>query len=220
MVVLTEKARYGEAIMSEGNFHISRENVPVGDAVTIAPNSLFAKIAVASAVVVTQSYVGTGNGVLTPANPAVSSKVVDGAYKITFIAAAANAGQFRVESPDGREIGLGTVGVAFNKEIKFTIADGATDFAVGDEFTFNVAADAADFTAVAFNPAGTDGSEVPAGYAPYGTDTLVGVNREIAGLVRLCELNGNCIEWPAGITDAQKADAIQALAVNNVIVRY
>jgi hypothetical protein len=220
MVVLTEKARWGEAIMSEGNFHISRENVPVADGVVIAANSIFGKLAVAAGVVVSQSYAGTGNGVLTLANPAVNSKVVDGVYKVTFITAAANAGTFRVERPDGTEVGVGTVGVAFNKEVKFTIADGATDFIVGDSFSLNVQADAVDFTAVTFNPAGTDGSEIPVGYAPYGTDTLVGVNREIAGLVRNCELNGNCIAWPAGITDAQKADAIQALATTNVIVRY
>jgi hypothetical protein len=220
MVVLTEKARWGEAIMSEGNFHISRENVPVADGVVIAPNSLIGKAAVPAGVVTAQSYAGTGNGVLTFANPAVSSKVVDGVYKVTFITAAANAGTFRVERPDGTEVGVGSVGVAFNKEVKFTIADGATDFVVGDSFSLNIQADAADFTAVAFNPAGTDGSEIPVGYAPYGTDTLVGVNRELAALVRNCELNGNCIAWPAGITDAQKADAIQALATTNVIVRY
>jgi hypothetical protein len=31
-----------------------------------------------------------------------------------------------------------TVAVAFNKEIKFTIADGATDFVVGDSFKVRV----------------------------------------------------------------------------------
>jgi hypothetical protein len=220
MVVLTEGARVGEAIMSEGNFHISRENGVVALSQTILRNGLVGRVAVPAAVDVTQSYTGTGNGVLTPANPAVSSKVQDGAYKIRITVAAANAGTFQVERPDGTEIGTGTVGVAFNKEIKFTIADGATDFVVGDEFQFVVAANPEDFQIVAYNPAGSDGSEVPYGYSPYGAVTDGVKTAKIVNLVRECELNGNCIAWPAGITAAQKADAIQALAVQHIIVRY
>lgn len=219
MVVLTESARPGEAIISEGNFHISRENGVVALNQTVLRNGLVGRVAIPAAVDVTQSFSGTGNGALTPASPAVSSRVLDGAYTITLITAAANGGVFKVERPDGTEIGNATVGTPFNKEIKFTIADGATDFVVGDAFKFVVAADEADFQVVAYNPVGTDGSENAYGYSIYGMVTDGTKTQKTALLVRDCELNAKCIEWPVGITAAQKADAAQALAANHVILR-
>lgn len=220
MVVLTEKARAGEAIMSEGLGNISRDNVTVAVSQIIAANGLLAKLAVAASVSVTQSFAGTGNGVLTIADPAVSSKVKDGVYTVLCIEPAADAGTFEVRDPAGKVIGTATVGVAFNKEIKFTIADGATNFVAGDTFSIAVAADAGDYQFVAYAPAGTDGSEVPVAYSPYPVTTASDATKKTAALTRMCELNGNCIAWPSGITDAQKADAIQALAANNIIVRY
>jgi len=220
MVVLTEKARAGEAIMSEGLGNISRDNVTVAVSQTIAANGLLAKLAVAASVSVTQSFAGTGNGVLTVASPAVSSKVKDGVYTVVCIEPASAAGTFEVRDPSGKNIGAATVGVAFNKEIKFTIADGATDFIAGDTFSIIVAADAGDYQYVAYDPAGTDGSETPVGYSPYPVTTSASATAKTAALTRMCELNGNCIAWPGTITDAQKADAIQALAANNIIVRY
>lgn len=220
MVVLTEKARAGEAIMSEGLGNISRDNVTVAVSQIIAANGLLAKLAVAASVSVTQSFAGTGNGVLTIADPAVSSKVKDGVYTVLCIEPASDAGTFEVRDPAGKVIGTATVGVAFNKEIKFTIADGATNFVAGDTFSIAVAADAGDYQFVAYAPAGTDGSEVPVAYSPYPVTTASDATVKTAALTRMCELNGNCIAWPSGITDAQKADAIQALAANNIIVRY
>ncbi len=220
MVVLTEKARAGEAILSEGAGNISRDNVVIALSQSIAANALLAKLAVAASVTVTQSFAGTGNGVLTLANPAVGSKVKDGVYTVVCIEPAANAGVFEVRDPAGKSVGTATVGVAFNKEIKFTIADGATDFVAGDTFSLAVAADGDDYQYVAFNPVGTDGSEVPVAYSPYAVATDATATKKAAALTRMCELNGNCIAWPTGITAPQKADAIQALAANNIIVRY
>lgn len=220
MPVLTEKARAGEAIMSEGLGNISRDNVIVAASQTIDANALVAKVAVAASVSVTQTFVGAGNGVLTIANPAVSSKVKDGVYTAVCIDPASNAGTFEVRDPAGKVIGTATVGVAFNKEVKFTIADGSTDFVAGDTFSLTVAADAGDYQFVDYDPTGTDGSEIPAAYSPYEVTTASDITKAAVVLSRMCELNGNCIAWPSGITDAQKADAIQALAANNIIVRY
>jgi hypothetical protein len=80
----------------------------------------------------------TGNGTITAA-PAIVGAPKEGVYMITFIAAAANSGTFQVEDPDGIIIDIGTVGVAWAKvPAAFTIADGATDFVVGDQFTVTV----------------------------------------------------------------------------------
>jgi hypothetical protein len=98
---------------------------------------------------------------------------VDGDYLLTCTAAAANAGTFSVQTPDGREIGPLTVGVAFNKEIKLTIADGATDFVVGDSFKVRVGIEVpGDLTYGALNLTGTDGSQnAPASrFTPRSTD--------------------------------------------------
>lgn len=58
---------------------------------------------------------------------------------LTAITAAANGGTFRVEGTESGNLGVATVGVAFNSgTIGFTIADGATDFVVGDKFTIVV----------------------------------------------------------------------------------
>jgi hypothetical protein len=80
------------------------------------------------------TFSGTGNGVLTRGTPAYGANHVAGVYTVRFVAAAANAGRFIVLDPQGDEVGEGNVGVAFAGPVNFTIADGATDFVVGDTF--------------------------------------------------------------------------------------
>lgn len=82
----------------------------------------------------------TGNGTIT-ATPTTSAGVKAGVYKATITVAAANAGTFELEDPDGVTVGEGTVAVAFSRGgLAFTIADGATDFVVGDQFAITVTA--------------------------------------------------------------------------------
>lgn len=84
----------------------------------------------------------TGNGTITP-TPTVGVGAKAGVYTAQAFATASNAGKFRVEDPDGIEVGVATVGVAFNRGgLQFTIADGATDFVDGDTFEITVTATA------------------------------------------------------------------------------
>ncbi|RWC91655.1 MAG: head decoration protein [Mesorhizobium sp.] len=219
--VLTEGRRPGEAIMSEANFHRSRENAKIAFSQTIIPNSLLGRKAVPASVVATAAADAgntAGSGALTLANPAVSSKVKDGVYAVICTEPAANAGTFEVFDPSGKSIGKATVGVAFTKEIKFTIAD-ATDFVAGDRFTVTVEADGTDYEYVAYDPTATDGAEVPVAYSIYGATTPADKNVLVAIIAREAELNGNCIAWPAGITLGQKADATQELEKRQIILR-
>lgn len=79
----------------------------------------------------------TGNG--TMGTVTVSAGAKEGVYLLTITTAASNAGTFVVEDPDGITVGVGTVAVAFSKGgLAFTLADGATDFVVGDQFTITV----------------------------------------------------------------------------------
>lgn len=220
MTVLTEGRHPGEFIMTEANGQRSREAVTIAAEQAIEPGYLLSKLAIAAgAVAISQAFAGTGNGVLTFSDPAYNTKVKDGDYTVTCFEAAADGGKFNVEDPSGKNIGTATVGAAFNKEIKFTIADGATDFVVGDTFTVSVAADAEDYQYAAYDPAGTDGSEEPSAIAIYGVTTGEDETADIAAITDDAEVNGHCLAWPSGITASQKADAIQSLNRSGIKVR-
>lgn len=75
----------------------------------------------------------TGDGVLTVAG--ILHDVQIGAYVCTCIAIAANGGTFKVIAPNGERLDDAVVGTATSQHLTFTIADGATDFALGDKIT-------------------------------------------------------------------------------------
>lgn len=82
----------------------------------------------------------TGNGTMASV-AAGGVDLKEGVYTMRCIAAASNAGDFEVIDPDGLVVGIAIVAVAFTStHLDLTIADGSTDFAVGDEFTVTVAA--------------------------------------------------------------------------------
>lgn len=221
MTTVTEGRYPGEFLLSEANFHRSRDNAVIAVSQTIKPGTVLAKKAVVADVVATAAADAgntSGSGALTLANPAVSSKVKDGVYSIVCIEPATNGGTFEVFDPAGKLIGKASVGVAFTKEIKFTIAD-ATDFVAGDRFTVTVKADAEDFQFVAFNQDGTDGSEVACAVALYGITTPADATGKISVISRDAEVKGPCLEWPSDIEAAEKEDAIQSLAAAGIIVR-
>lgn len=108
------------------------------------------------------AFTGTGNGVLTRADPAYAVGVQEGTYNVRLIEAAANAGNFQVIRPDGTVDGIAAVGVAYDGQIKFTIADGSTDFSNAANFTLAVTiADTSAGKYVQSLAAATDGSQVP-----------------------------------------------------------
>lgn len=112
------------------------------------------------------SGANTGNGVLTVdvATPLLPNALA-GLYTVRCIAAAANAGTFRVTTPTGHVLGDlvlpgGAGGSAtFSNRLKFAIADGTTDFIIGDGFDVTVAAGSG--KAVLSLAAAVDGSQVP-----------------------------------------------------------
>lgn len=81
----------------------------------------------------------TGNG--TMGTVTVAADTPSGVYTLRITAAAANAGTFVVKDPAGRTVATGTVAVAFaGGGLSFTLADGSTDFIVGDGFDITVTA--------------------------------------------------------------------------------
>ena len=109
---------------------------------------------------VTQSYSGTGTGTLTLDE--TESRLANsraGSYTVKCVEAAANGGTFEVFDPSGISLGTVTVGESFSNRIKFSIADGDTDFIVGDAFTITIAKGSGYFAA--YDSASVDGSEKP-----------------------------------------------------------
>jgi hypothetical protein len=78
-----------------------------------------------------------GNGVLGTIT--AGSKIETGTYVLICTAAATDAGTFSVRSPSGELLPDLTVASAYSGDhINGTLADGATDFAVGDRFDIYV----------------------------------------------------------------------------------
>jgi hypothetical protein len=104
----------------------------------------------------------TGNGALTiDASTPKIAKAKVGVYTVRCIAAATNGGTFRVSDPEGYVIGEVAVGATFANQIKFAIADGSTDFIVGDGFDITIAAGSGHYKAYdADNLDGTQNPEV------------------------------------------------------------
>ncbi len=79
----------------------------------------------------------TGNGAMGAITVTAGAK--QGVYTLEITGAAANAGAFRVTDPDGLFVDDGDVAAAFSAGgLAFTLADGATDFVVGDTFAITV----------------------------------------------------------------------------------
>lgn len=160
----------------------------------------------------------TGNGAMTLSDPAVGVGVVPGIYQAICIEPATDAGTFEVFDPAGVSIGTATVGVEFDGPVKFTIADGATDFAAGDAFTITVPEGD---TAVEWDPDAEDASSIAAAVAISRGTAPDGVAGTILALARgpaIVSVDG--IAWPDGVTADQKAAALAALKARGIIGRY
>jgi hypothetical protein len=157
----------------------------------------------------------TGNGTMGAITVGDSAQPGDYVLKIT--EAATNAGDFQVVDPAGDVVGNGTVAVAFSGGgLSFTLADGSTDFAVGDTFTITVAAGNGHYAK--HDPDGDDGREVAAAILFDAVDASSASKPGVA-ITRNAEVNGNEITWKSGISGGNKTAGIAALAGHNIIVR-
>jgi hypothetical protein len=152
------------------------------------------------------------------ADPAIAAGALPGVYQVVFIEAAANGGRFEVFNPDGVAIGSGVVGTAFTGTVKFTIADGATDFVAGDRFTVTVPADGTKLKE--WDPTALDGSALVDGICIKRAIAADGVDNTVLELARgPAIIVADAILWPAGVTDQQKAAALAQLASVGIVAR-
>jgi hypothetical protein len=178
-----------------GNLKIVSESVTLTGAAALLRGAVLGKTVTAAGVATAGT--NTGNGVMGAITVGGAAKA--GTYKLTITKAAANAGDFEVRDPNGDVIGLGTVAVAFaGRDLSFTLADGATDFVVGDSFAIVVTPTAEKYTLATL--AATDGSNVPCAILADASDPSGG--DVTAGVYLMGEFNSAALSFGTGLTAA------------------
>ncbi|SHL75929.1 head decoration protein [Roseibium suaedae] len=76
--------------------------------------------------------------------------------------------------------------------------------------------------AVAWDPDAADGSEIPWGIAATDAEAADGVDLAfgLVALRRQCLCFANGIVWPEGVSDAQKAEALEVLEAQGIVTRF
>jgi hypothetical protein len=211
MTAFTEGNYAGEHIASEASGTRSREVITVVSGQNLAAGTVLGKIRGTASAAALGSNSGSGTiGTIT-----LGAGALEGAYKLTIIEPASNAGNFVVEDPLGRIIGHGTVAVAFSAGgLGFTLAD-ATDFVAGDSFTITVAAGT---KYAKFDEDGTNGTEVAVAVL---FDTVDASSADKPGVahVRDCEVKSAKLTWGNAPDTNEKAAALASLASLGIIAR-
>lgn len=203
MSVKTETRRAGDFILSEASGTRSREEITVNaTAGKLSAGTLLARITAANAASATAGGGNTGNGTLGTVT--VGNEAITGTYTLTITEAAANAGDFSVTDPNGTAIGTGTVGIAFSAGgLAFTLADGSTDFIVGDTFSIVVNAGIGEW--VAYDDDGTNDGRRAATGILYGNVDATSADARAVAIVRDVEVIESLL---VGLDDNGKADLL------------
>ncbi|WP_297105166.1 head decoration protein [uncultured Devosia sp.] len=158
-----------------------------------------------------------GDGTITLADPALGAGVVPGIYRLVCATEAANGGTFHVFDPAGANIGTATVGVAFDGVIKFTIADGAEDFDIGDAFEVLVHPGT---KLKEWDPEAVDGSQVFDSFAIMPATAPDGTDVSILTLARgPAIVASDGLALPDDITADQRAALYAATEAKGIIIR-
>lgn len=187
---------------------------------TYQVGTVLGKTLTGGAGVATAGGSNTGNGTMGAITVSGTAQV--GTYTLRIVTAAANAGDFVVTDPQGDVVGFGHVAVAFSQGgLAFTLADGATDFIVGDTFTIAVTGTVKYKIAV---QTATDGSAVAAALvlADYSiaatTDTkvlcLVKGPAEVSKDALVLDVTYDLAAEKQAVYDALEAVGINVLTTN------
>jgi len=187
-LIATEGTRIGNVVKYEfePNAGFCRKAVTAYEASlkTYTPGTVLGKTLVSGAAAAVAGSGNTGNGAM--GSITVSSHARIGTYTLRITAAASNAGAFEIRNQNGALVGTGNVASAFvGAGLAFTLADGSTDFIVGDTFTITVSG--TEKYKILENNA-TDGSNVFAGIYIGGTvgaygDTSVAATTDTTVLI-------------------------------------
>lgn len=152
-MALNEGNYRGEIVKWEVERNFSRKAITVVAAAALLKGTVLG-IKTKSSVVSTPGT-NTGNGVMGAITLGTQAKA--GTYTLKCTAAAGNAGTFQVLDPSGVALPNLTVAVAYTGgHLNMTLADGATDFIVGDTFSIAVTGDNKYYPSVAGAVDGTN----------------------------------------------------------------
>lgn len=159
----------------------------------------------------------TGNGAIS--GVALGAKAQPGVYSVEAISAGTNTATFAVFDPSGNRLADAVTGTPYdNGQIAFAIADGVTDFVVGDSFSITVTETNAG-KYVPLDLSAVDGAQTVAGIAL--ADLTVPDGADAPGLVLV---NGPAfvlrkhLTYPDGASAAQKAAIDAALLARQIKV--
>lgn len=150
----------------------------------------------------------TGNG--TMGTITAAGDLQPGNYLLKITKVVTNAGDFEVFDPLGNLAGVGSVGAAFSGGgLSFTLADGATDFAVGDSFVISVTARTVKYKLATL--AATDGSNEPIAVLADDADPSGGDVK--AGVYLTGEFNSNAMTFGTGLTAALAKEPMRRVGI-------
>lgn len=157
----------------------------------------------------------TGNGVAGAVTLGAEAKV--GVYTLRCVAAATNAGTFAVIDPEGFRLDDLTVAAAYaSPHFGVTIADGSTDFVVGDTFTLTVTGDG---KVVQIDKTATNGGQEAAGILLFDVTAPDGVDAKGVMIERDAIVSDIDLVWPETFDANDKAAAVARLAERGILVR-
>lgn len=213
-----EKRRSGCYLGECASLNIVNEEIIVASgAGVLYPGTVLGRLGVGAATAAAKAGGNTGTGVITlDAVAPVGAGAKAGVYTARATVAAVNGGTFEVKDPDGFVLGTVAVGATFDNDVKFTIADGATDFVVGDGFDITVAAGSGKY--VAHDPALNNGAKVAAAILFHKVDATAADAKSVATVNGPAVINGNDLTFKAGIIAADKTAALNALRAKGMKV--
>lgn len=211
MAILTEGRHAAEGLLSEANFHRSRDNIiVVSGSGILVPGTVLGKVGVGAATA-TADGGNTGNATISAVTTGDGAK--SGTYRIEFTAAT----KFDVIDPDGFKLKSGSTGTAYSDDLGFTITAGGTAMVAGDFFTVAVAAGTKKYKPSAAT--GTDGSQSASAILLYPVDAT-DADVPVAAITRDAEWNVNTLTYDDSVDDdAKKAAKHADLAAVGIIVR-
>jgi len=208
--MMTEQNHAAEFLLSEGNGQISREQGMLAiTALALAAGTVLAQNTLGTVTTAAKGAGNTGNGALTmdATTPLLEGAKV-GIYTVRCTVVAANGGTFEVKDPDGYALGEVAVGATFENDIKFSIADGAADFVVGDGFDITVADGNGEYVPYVDETAAT----LPACAVLYAPAAASETAQRVVVIARLAEVAAARL---VGLTDTARA----SLATKSISVR-
>lgn len=215
MTVFHEGNYAGEFLVAETNNSISLDvgalaagqNLAAGTVLGIAADGTLKALARRTRAGTAAKTSGNGNGTISAVTLGADAQV--GAYILTCTAAATDAGTFSVVAPDGTVLAPLTVAEAYvSSHINLTLADGSTDWGVGAVVTVTVA-ESADALA---------NEQIAVGILLDNVDASLAAKKAVY-VARLREVNAYKLTWPRLMTDANKAEALSALAARFIVAR-